>query len=126
MSTGSPDRRFPDTVLHVVDGLGLSGKTRNLVSLATQVDRRRFAPVVCTLGSESSPLREHLEAAGVPVYTLGCGDGLQFGAAVRLARLARAVKADIIHCYNPRPMLRSADYRRNGRASSAIPRPAAS
>lgn len=105
MSTGSPDRRFPHTVLHVVDGLGLSGKTRNLVSLATQVDRRRFAPVVCTLGTESSPLRGHLEAAGVPVYTLGCSDGLQIGAAVRLARLARAVKADIIHCYNPRPML---------------------
>ena len=63
MSTGSPD--LPNTVLHVVDGLGLSGKTRNLVSLATQVDRRRFAPVVCTLGTESSPLRGHLDAAGV-------------------------------------------------------------
>ena len=66
MSTGSPDPRSRNTVLHVVDGLGLSGKTRNLVSLATQVDRRRFAPVVCTLGDESSPLRGQLDAAGVP------------------------------------------------------------
>lgn len=100
MSTGSRS-----TVLHVVDGLGLSGKTRNLVSLVTQVDRQRFAPVVCTLGTESSPLRGQLDAARVPVHILACQDGLHVGAVLRLARLARSVKADIVHCYNPRPML---------------------
>jgi glycosyltransferase involved in cell wall biosynthesis len=100
MSTGSPD-----TVLHVVDGLGLSGKTRSLVSLVTQVDRTRFSPVVCTLGTESSPLRRDLDAARVPVHTLACKDGVHAGTALRLARLARSVKADIVHCYNPRPML---------------------
>jgi glycosyltransferase involved in cell wall biosynthesis len=100
MSTG-----LPDTVLHVVDSLGLSGKTRNLVSLVTHVDRRRFAPVVCTLGTESSALRHELDAAQVPVHVLACRDGLNPGAALWLARLARSVKASIVHCYNPRPML---------------------
>jgi glycosyltransferase involved in cell wall biosynthesis len=41
----------------------------------------------------------------VPVHTLACQDGVHLGAVLRLARLARSVKADIVHCYNPRPML---------------------
>jgi glycosyltransferase involved in cell wall biosynthesis len=100
MSTGSRK-----TVLHVVDGLGLSGKTRNLVSVVSQLDRRRFAPVVCRLDAEWSPLVGQLEAARVPLHTITCKDGVNPGAALKLARLAWSVKADIVHCYNPRPML---------------------
>lgn len=100
MSTGSPK-----TVLHVVDGLGLSGKTRNLASVVSRLDRRRFAPVVCTLGAEPSPLVGQLEAARVPLHVIACSDGINVRAALRLARLAWSVKADIVHCYNPRPML---------------------
>jgi glycosyltransferase involved in cell wall biosynthesis len=100
MSTGSPD-----TVLHVVDGLGLSGKTRNLVSLVSHLDRRRYAPVVCRLDAEWSSLVGQLEAAGVPLYTIACKAGVSPGMVLRLARLAWRVKAGIVHCYNPRPML---------------------
>jgi glycosyltransferase involved in cell wall biosynthesis len=96
---------LPKTVLHVVDGLGLSGKTRSLVAVASQLDRRRFAPVVCRLNAEWSPLVGQLEAAHVPLHTIVCKDGLNTGAALRLARLAWAVKADVVHCSNPRPML---------------------
>ena len=100
MSTG-----LPKTVLHVVDGLGLSGKTRNLVSLVSQLDRRRFVPVVCRLDSEFSPLVGQLESAQVPLHTIACKDGVSPGAVLHLAGLAWSVKADILHCYNPRPML---------------------
>ncbi len=100
MSTGSPK-----TVLHVVDGLGLSGKTRHLVSLVSRLDRRRFAPVVCRLNAEWSPLVEQLDAARVPLHTIACRDGVNPGAALQLARLAWSVKAHIVHCYNPRPIL---------------------
>ena len=77
MSTGSPN-----TVLHVVDGLGLSGKTRNLVSVVSQLDRRRFAPVVCRLNAEgarsldNSKRREcplHHRAAGKVILEQCCG-----------------------------------------------------
>jgi glycosyltransferase involved in cell wall biosynthesis len=112
MSTGSPETHrapevagYPRVVLHVVDGLGLSGKTRNLVSVVSQLDRRRFAPVVCRLNAEWSPLVRQLEAAQIPLHTIACTDGLNPGAALRLARLAWSVRADIVHCYNPRPML---------------------
>ena len=93
------------TVLHVVDGLGLSGKTRNLVSVVSQLDRRRFTPVVCSLNAERSPLVGQLEVARVPLHTIPCKDGVHPGAALQLARLAWSVKAAIVHCYNPRPML---------------------
>jgi len=100
MSAGSPK-----TVLHVVDGLGLSGKTRNLVSVVSQLDRRRFIPIVCRLNAERSPLVGQLEAARVPLHTIECGDGVIPRIVLQLARLAWSVKADIVHCYNPRPML---------------------
>jgi glycosyltransferase involved in cell wall biosynthesis len=88
-----------------VDGLGLSGKTRNLVSIVSRLDRQRFAPVVCTLNAEPSPLVAQLRAAGVPVHPLQCREGVHLGAGLRLARFAWSIDADIIHCYNPRPML---------------------
>jgi glycosyltransferase involved in cell wall biosynthesis len=93
------------TILYIVDGLGLSGKTRSLVSVACHLDRRRFEPIVCSLTAERSPLVEQLEVGRVPLHTIACTDGLNPGAAVHLARLARSVKADIVHCYNTRPML---------------------
>ena len=96
---------LPKVVLHVVDGLGLSGKTRNLVSVVSHLDGRRFAPVVCRLNTEWSSLVGQLEAARVPLHTINCKDGVNLGAALQLARLAWSVKADIVHCYNPRPML---------------------
>jgi glycosyltransferase involved in cell wall biosynthesis len=100
MSAGSPK-----TVLHIVDGLGLSGKTRNLVSVVSRLDRRRFAPVVCRLDADHSPLVGQLASARVPLHTIACPDGVNAGAALQLARLTWSVKADIVHCYNPRPML---------------------
>lgn len=96
---------MPKTVLHVVDGLGLSGKTRSLVSVVCQLDRRRFVPVVCRLDSEGSPLVGQLESAQVPLHTIACKEGVNPGAVLRIAGLACSVKADIVHCYNPRPML---------------------
>ena len=96
---------MPRTVLHIVDGLGLSGKTRNLVSVVSQIDRRRFSPIVCRLDDEPSPLAAELDAASVPLHSIACADGVNAGAALRIVRLARAVRADVVHCHNPRPML---------------------
>jgi len=100
MSTGSPK-----TVLHIVDGLGLSGKTRHLVSMVSRLDRRRFTPIVCRLSAEPSPLVAELEAARVPLHTIPCRDGLHPQLVPRLAKLAWSVGAEVVHCYNPRPML---------------------
>lgn len=96
---------LPKVVLHVVDGLGLSGKTQNLLSVVSHLDRQRFLPIVCRFDSGESPLVRQLAAAEVPLHTIACKDGLNPAVAFKVARLARSINADIVHCHNPRPML---------------------
>src|SRR5262245_17005423 len=100
MSAGSPE-----TVLYIVDGLGLSGKTRMLASLASRLDRRRFRPVVAVLSPDRSVLFDELEAADVPIHEVCCPNGINGRAVIDLTRLARSVQASIVHCCNPRPIL---------------------
>jgi glycosyltransferase involved in cell wall biosynthesis len=100
MSAGSPR-----TVLHVIDGLGLSGKTRSLVSIVSRLDRRRFRSIICRFSSEPSPLVGELESAQIPVCTIPCKDGVHPLVALRVAKAAWSTHASIVHCYNPRPML---------------------
>jgi len=89
----------------LVDGLGLSGKTLTLVHLALCLDPTRFRAAVCTYSDELSVLTTQLESAGIPVHTLSARDGLDLRALSRTARLLRTIKPDLVHCYNPRPIL---------------------
>lgn len=93
------------TVLYIVDSLGLSGKTRTMMYLASHLDPQRFKGAVCTFSDEKSILVDQLRANGIPIYTLPCKDGLDFLMVPRVARLMRSVNAEIVHCYNPRPIL---------------------
>lgn len=92
-------------VLLVVEGLGLSGKTKALVDLACRLDPARYAAAVCCFDREGSPLADRLAAHGVPLYEVACRDGLDPGAVGQLARVVRAVRPAVVHCVNPRPML---------------------
>jgi glycosyltransferase involved in cell wall biosynthesis len=92
-------------VIFVVDGLGLSGKTRTMAFVATHLDPRRFRSIVCTFGDEASILVEQLKASGVPIHHLPCRDGMDWSAPFRLARLMRSLQCDVVQCYNPRPIL---------------------
>lgn len=92
-------------VLIVVDGLGLSGKTRSLVDLACGLDRTRYQAQVCSFDSEGSELAGRLAEARVPVHRVPCRDGLDVTAPWRLGAIVRRVRPDVVHCYNPRPML---------------------
>jgi glycosyltransferase involved in cell wall biosynthesis len=92
-------------VMFVVDGLGLSGKTRTMAFVATHLDPSRFRGTVCSFGDESSILVKDLNAAGVPIHYLPCRDGVDVGAPFRLASLMRSLRCDVVQCYNPRPIL---------------------
>ena len=76
-----------------------------MVYLASNLDANRFRAHVCTLSSEESVLREQLTVSKVPVHTIPCDEGLDLGAIVRVGKLIRSVHADVVHCYNPRPIL---------------------
>jgi glycosyltransferase involved in cell wall biosynthesis len=93
------------STLMVVDGLGLSGKTKALADLAIGLDRRRFRPTVLCFKKENSPLVSLLEQGNVPVVELKLGDGLSLRNLWQMVRLVARLRPDIVHCYNPRPML---------------------
>ncbi|MCS6912734.1 MAG: glycosyltransferase [Myxococcales bacterium] len=95
----------PATVLIIVDGLGLSGKTRAAVSLALGLDPARYRAVFCCFRREDSPLAAQLAQGGVPLHEVPCEDGLHLRTVVRLRRLMQQVRPDVVHCYNPRAML---------------------
>src|SRR5436853_5944097 len=83
------------TVLFVVDGLGLSGKTKALCDLACGLDG--FRAEVATLDEGPSPLRARLVAAGIPVHDVPCADGLGLAAPWRLRALVRQVRPAVVH-----------------------------
>jgi glycosyltransferase involved in cell wall biosynthesis len=93
------------TALFLVDGLGLSGKTRSLLELVCGLDRKRYRGVVCCFDIENSPLVERFRTADVPVFEVRCHKGLNVNVVWRLVRLMRRVRPDVVHCYNPRTML---------------------
>lgn len=100
MSTG-----LVKPVLYIVDSLGLSGKTRIMAYLAAHLDRQRFHPYICTLSDEKSILIDQLSEHGVPIHNLSCKDGLDFRMVLQIAKLIHACRAQVVHCYNPRPIL---------------------
>lgn len=93
------------TVLYLVDGLGLSGKTKALVDLVAGLDPARYRGHVICFDKEKSPLCDRLEAAGAPIDEIPCPDGLNMGVVARIAATARRLRPGVIHCYNPRTML---------------------
>jgi glycosyltransferase involved in cell wall biosynthesis len=92
-------------VLYLVDGLGLSGKTKAMVDLIVGLDPARFRPTLITFDADRGTLHERLRGQGVPVEEVPCPDGLNLGVVARLAAAARRLRPDVIHCYNPRTML---------------------
>jgi glycosyltransferase involved in cell wall biosynthesis len=95
----------PANVLYLVDGLGLSGKTKAMVDLIAGLDPGRFRPHVVTFDTEGSALYQRLRALEVPVDEIPCPDRLNVGVMTRLGAIVRRLRPEVIHCYNPRPML---------------------
>lgn len=95
----------PAKVLYLVDGLGLSGKTKAMVDLIAGLDPARYRPAVVCFDTEKSPLYDRLLALGVAVDEVRCPDGLNLRVMLEIGKAARRLRPDVIHCYNPRTML---------------------
>jgi sugar transferase (PEP-CTERM/EpsH1 system associated) len=92
----APDGRV--TVLYVIWSLQMGGAERVVFDLARSLDRKRFRPVVACLNFKGA-LAEPLEAEGIPVYALDKKPKLDLGVLVRLARLLRQERVDIVHTH---------------------------
>jgi glycosyltransferase involved in cell wall biosynthesis len=95
----------PVTVLYVMDTLGLSGRTQGIIDLALRLDARRYRPVFCSLGEESSALADRLRACQIPIEVTPIRPGLRPGAVGTLMSVIRKHGVEVVHPVNPRPML---------------------
>jgi glycosyltransferase involved in cell wall biosynthesis len=92
-------------VLYIVDGLGLSGKTKAMVDLIAGLDPDRYRPHVICFDTEQSALYERLQSLGVEVDEIPCPNRVNVGVMARIGAVAWRLRPQVIHCYNPRPML---------------------
>lgn len=89
----------PRRIMHVITGLGSGGAEGQLALLAARQRADGLAPVVVTLVS-GGPNEAKLAAAGVTVKTLGMARGRPSpGAVIRLARLIRRRRPDILQSW---------------------------
>lgn len=83
-------------VLHIIDGLESNGAEITLYRLLSAIDQKRFDSAVVSL-RDGGTLGGHIEALGIPVYTLGMENIFCSGRSFwRLVRVIRAVQPDII------------------------------
>ncbi|MDX2042624.1 MAG: glycosyltransferase [Acidobacteriota bacterium] len=82
-------------ILHVIDSLSVGGMERVVIDVANGLDATKFEQVVCCLsrsGEAADQLRE-----GVRCFDLGKGDKADRLMPLKLARLIRRERPDIVH-----------------------------
>ncbi|HKA86556.1 MAG TPA: hypothetical protein VKE22_02785, partial [Haliangiales bacterium] len=77
------------TVLYIMDSLGVSGRTKGIIDLALQLDPARYRPVFCSLGEESSALADRLRERAIPIEMMPLRPGLRPDGVWRLRSLVR-------------------------------------
>jgi glycosyltransferase involved in cell wall biosynthesis len=88
-------------VVHVTPGLEVGGLEKLLVEFARHADRRQFHLHFVSL-SNPGLLAGDIQALGWPVTALEQPQGLRPSLIVRLARLFRQLRADIVHTHDDR------------------------
>jgi glycosyltransferase involved in cell wall biosynthesis len=100
LAVRSPDD--PIRVVYCIDNMQVGGTELNALRTAERLDRRRFSvSVVCI--RESGPLMARYKSAGIPVHTFPMRSFLGLEAmqqAVRLIRLLRQERAEIVHSHD--------------------------
>lgn len=91
-------------VVHVVLQLDTGGMEKLLVEFARHADRSRFDLRFVSLTGRGHVAGE-LEALGWPVEALAMPPGVRPGFVLRLAKLFRSWKADVVHAHNSKPLM---------------------
>lgn len=82
----------------------MGGLERLLCEFVRHADRARFEPVVISLTTRGA-LAETLESLGAKVIDLNEKGGLSPGLVLRLKRLFRSERIDIVHTHDDRPLI---------------------
>lgn len=85
------------TILFVTTEVGPGGAEIMLQRLVGRMDRRKFSPVIVTLRSREQRMTPALEAAGIPVHSLGLTSARAFVKGLwRLRRLMAGLRPDVV------------------------------
>lgn len=83
-------------IVYFTTGLNTGGAEMMLSQLLSRINRKCFSPVVISL-LDNGTFGEHIEAEGIPVYTLNMKQGIPTLANIwRLIKIIRQVKPDLI------------------------------
>ncbi|MFO0907031.1 MAG: glycosyltransferase [Isosphaeraceae bacterium] len=116
------DETHPDRLLrvaHVVEALEMGGLEKLLVDFARFGDRDRFSGCVITLGDRGF-LADEVERLGWSVFPLHARPGLKPSAVLRLARLLRRERVDVLHTHSEGPLLYGAAAARLARIKRVV------
>ena len=90
----------PARVMQLVWSFEIGGAENFVLNLVRKMDRSRYEPSICVF-AEDGPLREQAEALGVPVFRIKPGPVPM--TTLRLIRLLRAERPDLIHAHSIAP-----------------------
>lgn len=90
----------PVRVIQLVWSFEIGGAENFVLNLVRKMDRSRYEPSICVF-AEDGPLRAQTEALGVPVFRIKPGSVPL--TTLRLLRLLRAERPDLIHAHSIAP-----------------------
>ena len=83
-------------IMHVVYCLDIGGLENGLINLINRMDQSKFSHSICCI-EQSGRIAERLGRSDVEIYEMKKGDGSKLLLPVKLARLFRGAKIDIVH-----------------------------
>ena len=99
MTKTLPSTAQPPLIAHVIYRLGVGGMENGLVNLINQLPKSRYRHVIICL-TESSSFEKRLTADNFYVYELHKRDGKDLSVYVRLWKLLRSIRPNILHTRN--------------------------
>ena len=91
-------------LLYIIYSMNNGGAETLALRLAEIIDKDHFNTTVCSL-SDKGPLRKILEDKKIPFVTLGKKEGKDLSIVLRLRKLLKDKRIDMIHTHNQGPLL---------------------
>lgn len=86
-------------IIYVALSLDIGGLERIIVDLVKKLDKNKFKPIVCCL-CKKGVLANEIEKFGIDVIELEKKRGIDYYATIKLARILREKRIQIIHSHN--------------------------
>lgn len=90
--------------MYITDSLNIGGLEVLLLEFLKRIDREKYNPFVCTF-TRNSVLIKEFQDIGVPVEVIEKRDGIDYTLPLRLAKVFKRDKIDLIHTHNVAPWL---------------------